>query len=144
MYNVLLVAKHIIKYCNEKNYSVSNLKLQKLLYFVQAEFLVSTGTPCFPEEIEAWDFGPVVPEVYHRYKVYGSSSIPYNNTGLIGRISPADEAMINEMIDRCAKYTASQLVEMTHHQDPWVQAYTPYRSNVITKRSIRDFFSEEE
>ncbi len=144
MYSVLLVAQYIIKYCNEKNYSVSNLKLQKLLYFVQAEFLVSTGVPCFPEEIEAWDFGPVVPEVYHRYKVYGSSSIPYNNTGLQGRISPSDNAMIEDMVDQCAKYTASQLVEMTHNQEPWLRAYAPYRSNVITKRSIRDFFSEEE
>ncbi len=144
MYSVLLVAKYIIKYCNEKNYSVSNLKLQKLLYFAQAEFLVSTGSPCFPEEIEAWDFGPVVPEVYHRYKVYGSSNIPYISTSLLGRISPPDKALIEDMVDQCAKYTASQLVEITHHQDPWVRAYAPYRSNIITKRSIRDFFAEEE
>lgn len=52
--------------------------------------------------------------------------------------------MIEDMVDQCAKYTASQLVEMTHNQEPWLRAYAPYRSNVITKRSIRDFFSEEE
>ena len=143
MYRVLIVARHIIKYCNEMNYPVSNLKLQKLLYFVQAEFLVNKDEPCFPEEIEAWDFGPVVPEVYHRYKVYGSSSIPYINTGILGRISSPDRIMIEEMVDQCAKYTASQLVDITHNQDPWIKAYTPYKSNIITKKSIRDYFAED-
>ena len=54
MYNALLVANHIVKYCNSKNHPISNLKLQKLLYFVQAEFLVSKGIPCFREAIEAY------------------------------------------------------------------------------------------
>lgn len=75
MYNALTVAKYIIKRCNDTNRIISNLKLQKLLYFVQAEFLVTTTHACFPEEIEAWDFGPVVPEVYHRYKAYSSIKI---------------------------------------------------------------------
>ena len=76
MYNVLDVARYIIWYCKKKGYSISNLKLQKILYFVQAEFLVSVGSPCFAEEIEAWDFGPVVPEVYHEFKIFGSADIP--------------------------------------------------------------------
>lgn len=143
MYSVQLVAKHIIKYCNENNYPVSNLKLQKILYFVQAEFLVSTGEACFPESIEAWDFGPVVPEVYHRYKVYGSSNIPYIRNGIKGRIEQSDKGMIEEMVDWCSNYTASQLVDITHHQDPWINAYTTYRNNIISKKSIKEYFSED-
>ena len=78
MYNALSVAHYIIGACSRLNFGISNLKLQKILYFVQAEFLVSTPThtPCFSERIEAWDFGPVVPVVYHKYKVYGSGLIP--------------------------------------------------------------------
>ena len=68
MYSAVDVARYIIWYCKRQGYSISNLKLQKILYFVQAEFLVNTGKPCFSEEIEAWDFGPVVPEVYHEFK----------------------------------------------------------------------------
>ncbi len=67
MYSAIDVARYIIWYCKRRRYSISNLKLQKILYFVQANFLVSIGTPCFEEEIEAWDFGPVVPEVYHEF-----------------------------------------------------------------------------
>lgn len=32
--------------------------------------------PCFKQVIEAWDFGPVVPEAYHKFKQHGSGDIP--------------------------------------------------------------------
>lgn len=142
MYNVLLVAQYIIKYCNEHNIPVSNLKLQKLLYFVQAEFLVSKGMPCFPDDFEAWDFGPVSPSVYRKYKIYGSSNIPYTGNTLFGTIAPKDQEVINSIISSCANFSASQLVEITHRQTPWIEAYAPYKSNIITKHSIKKFFSE--
>ena len=72
MYSAIDVAKYIIWFCKENGYSISNLKLQKLLYFVQAQFLISTGAPAFKEEIEAWDFGPVVSKVYQYFKMWGS------------------------------------------------------------------------
>lgn len=142
MYSALSVAKHIIQYCNDHNMSVSNLKLQKLLYFVQAEFLVNTNKPCFFEEIGAWDFGPVVPEVYHYFKIYGSSSIPCRGRGFLVMILPEDQNRINAMVNVCAKYSAAQLVDFTHKQTPWIKAYAPYKSNIISKRSIKDFFSK--
>lgn len=142
MYNVLLVAKYIINHCNNINVPVSNLKLQKLLYFVQADFLVNTDSPCFPEEIEAWEFGPVIPVVYQRYKIYGSSPIPRTISSMVGRIELSDRIRIMRMVDRCAKYSASRLVELTHRQDPWINAYSPRRRNIIPKRSIKEFFME--
>ena len=77
-YNVLDVCRHVINYSNENDYGISNLKLQKVLYFIQAYFVTNKKdhAPCFDEKIEAWDFGPVVPEAYHEYKQYGSGDIP--------------------------------------------------------------------
>ena len=140
MYNALLVANHIVKYCNSKNHPISNLKLQKLLYFVQAEFLVSKGIPCFREAIEAWDFGPVVPEVYHHFKKYGSSIIISYSRGLKGIIDPVDCRIIENMVDECVGFSATQLVEITCNQDPWKKAYNRYVNRVISKQSIKEFF----
>lgn len=143
MYRALSVARYIIERCHSQNRSISNLKLQKILYFVQAEFLVSRGQPCFVEQIEAWDFGPVVPEVYQQYKIFGSSNIP-----VFGRIvNPVvirndDQELINEIVDECARYSASALVDITHHQSPWLDAYVPGYNNVISQNSIRDYFAE--
>lgn len=142
MYRALTVAEHIINRCNKLGRPISNLKLQKILYFVQAEFLVATGHVCFAEEIEAWDFGPVVPVVYHRYKVYGSASIPYFLTGTICRIPTKDIEIMDGIIDECAKYSASKLVEITHNQTPWKKAYRSF-DKVITPESIKNYFEEE-
>ena len=108
MYNVLDVARYIIWYCKKKGFSISNLKLQKILYFVQAEFLVSVGIPCFAEEIEAWDFGPVVPEVYHEFKIFGSADIPKSVCmNADEAILKKDKTMINDMVDQCGVYSAT-------------------------------------
>ena len=55
MYNVLEICSYIINYSNEKEYDISNLKLQKLLYFIQVYFLIKNDEPYFEERIEAWD-----------------------------------------------------------------------------------------
>lgn len=142
MYRALTVAEHIIRRCNKLGRPISNLKLQKILYFVQAEFLVTTGYVCFQEEIEAWDFGPVVPVVYHRYKVYGSASIPYFLRGTAHGILESDVKIMDGIIDECAKYSAAKLVEITHNQTPWKKAYRS-SNKVITPESMKQYFEEE-
>ena len=144
MYSVLDVARYIIWYCKKQGYSISNLKLQKILYFVQANFLVSANSACFEEEIEAWDFGPVAPEAYHEFKIYGSAEIPeFECRNADNLIVKKDKDLINEMVDQCAKYSASSLVEITHNQDPWNNVYEKYCNNTITNDSIKQFFEKE-
>lgn len=143
MYNALTIAKYVIKRCNDSKRTISNLKLQKILYFIQAEFLAVTGRVCFPEEIKAWDFGPVVPEVYHKYKVYGSASIPYINNLEKMKISENDRKLIDGIVDECAQYSAATLVEITHNQAPWKEAYRPYCNNTISNGSIERYFKED-
>ena len=142
MYNVLDIAKYIIFYCRRRGYLITNLKLQKLLYFIQAEFLVSIGAPCFNEEIEAWDFGPVVPEVYHEYKSFGNSNIILPEDDELPFIRKTDRNRIKGMVDEGAQYSASDLVRITHNQAPWKNAYKRYYNNVITKDAIQDYFTE--
>lgn len=145
MYGVLDVAQYIIRRCHSQGRSISNLKLQKILYFVQAQYLVETGNRCFREEIEAWDFGPVVPEAYHYYKAYGSANIPtfrrLDEKKEI--ILSKDRLVINEIIDECSHRSASALVQITHNQAPWKDNYVPGRNNTIPTSEIRKYFKED-
>ena len=144
MYSAIDVAKYIIWYCKKKGYSISNLKLQKILYFVQAHFLVTTGKPCFAENIEAWDFGPVVPEVYHTFKIFGSAELPASSCYKAETaILYADRKIIDAMVDECGEYSASALVDISHNQDPWRNAYQKGWNNIITTDSICKYFSED-
>ncbi len=144
MYSAISIAKYIIAHESASNRTVSNLRLQKLLYFVQAQFLVTTGSACFSDPIEAWDFGPVVPTVYHEYKIFGSSNIPcFVDCDGVLDISTSDKSIIDKMVDRCSKYTTPTLVSFTHDQRPWKDAYfRPYKNNQITNESIKSFFEE--
>ena len=162
MYRVLDVCRYIINYSNREDYGVSNLKLQKLLYFIQVYFLMNSENhePCFSEKIEAWDFGPVVPVAYHEYKQYGSTDIPpvesyidfdvddpwsasmeeYNEDCILDE----DKDLINAVITKLADFSATDLVTITHNQAPWKDAYVQYENNEITISSMRKYFSERQ
>ena len=160
MNNVLDVCRYIINYSNEKKYGISNLKLQKILYFTQAFFLINkeNGEPCFIEPIEAWEFGPVVPIAYHEYKQFGSTDIPsidsyieVNPSNLwdvsirdfdAGCLLEEDRMLIEDVVDQLSDFSATDLVNITHNQTPWKSVYKPYVNNEITISSIRDYFSE--
>lgn len=140
MYDSLDVSRYIINHENEKSRPISNLRLQKLLYFVQAQFLVSNKESCFREDIEAWQYGPVVPRVYHRYKLYGSSSIPEQTVNQKNVIAESDAGLIDAILDKCAKYSTSALISLTHRDGPWKDSYEPGYDNVISVKSIRKYF----
>lgn len=77
-YSALEIARYIINKCTVENSPISNLQLQKILYFLQKEYLVNKDRVLFSDEIQAWQFGPVVPEVYYQYCGFGSMAITMN------------------------------------------------------------------
>jgi uncharacterized phage-associated protein len=129
------VAKYIVK-----SLPVDNLKLQKLLYYSQAVHLVlNDKAPLFPEVIEAWDYGPVIPPVYHEYKPCGFDILP-----------PADEPASLDIIEIRAvdmalacfgEMSGPALINQTHGEPPWKDNYRPGRpSRVISLDSMYGFF----
>ena len=140
MYSALEVARFVIEYCRKNDLLMSNLKLQKVHYFIQAEFLVRNGEPCFFERIEAWPFGPVVSNVYHEYKTFGSSNI-YSNLSNFYDIAEEDRNIIKDIVKACNRFSATQLVELTHNQAPWKNAYNN-GNRIITNDSILEYFGE--
>lgn len=106
------LAKYITTFCIEENQPISNLQLQKILYFIQKEFLMQKGRVAFHDDIEAWQFGPVVPNVYYQFCSYGSMpiSMKYENTEL----ESTDVAVINSLVRDKRKLDPWKLVEETH------------------------------
>lgn len=137
-YSALDVAKYVISHEHEKGREISNLRLQKLLYFVQAKILVETGNPFFDDAIEAWDYGPIVPAVYHKYKIYGSLDIRLAEKGPL--IGMEEEDYANSMLDFCKDYPIYQLVEITRKQAPWKNAYRRNEKTEISQSAIRKYF----
>lgn len=143
-YDPLDIAEYIIKYENAHDHCINNLKLQKILYFLQAEFLVTTGKTLFKEHLIAWDWGPVVMSVYNNYKIYAGASIYVNpNSYRNEYIDPAHQEVIDVMLEHIRPYSAWQLTQICHNQTPFKNARARW-NNVISLCELRDFFKENE
>lgn len=119
---------------------ITHLKLQKMLYFAEAAHLAIYGTQLFNDEIEAWSLGPVVPNVYQVYRTFqdGQLSIP---EGEVVEISDETKAFLKDMWVIFGKYTAFELVEMSHKHAPWKNVYRAGARNIsISKESMMDFY----
>ncbi len=114
------VAQYIIAFSHQHGDPISNLKLQKLLYYAQAWHLALTGKPLFPQQIEAWVHGPVVPSVYHQYKPLSWRPIPDEPGD--AKFDTDTREFLNEVMDVYGELSAYQLEKLTHQEDPWRNA----------------------
>lgn len=115
---------------------ITNLKLQKLLYYAQGFYLAKKNTPLFKEEFLAWEHGPVIRKIYDKYKTNGSKGIEYDED-FIANIDEQTETILQYVYDEYGKYTAWKLRDMTHEETPWK---TTPRNEVISKEKIKEYF----
>ena len=137
--SILDAAKYLIYIASEDNfYSISQLKLQKLLYFSQGFSYLWDGKPLFEKNFEAWQYGPVNRKIYDKYKRYGNSDIPFNGE-IDFNLSQENKDTIEAVWRDYKKYDAFELVEITHMEEPWKRVYNG-QNNVISNKSIKDYF----
>ena len=142
------VAKNIINIYNAKvdelvsNYGIApeyitNLKLQKLLYYVQAMSLKIFGKKAFKEKILAWSYGPVVNEVYQLYKQNHSMNIDSELS--IKNVSSGLYKIIEEVVNCYGSIEANKLIDYTHEEEPWIKTEI---NKEIDIDLIKDYFNK--
>lgn len=117
---------------------ISNLKLQKLVYYAQGFYSAIYSEPLFNGEIEAWVHGPVVPELYHHYKTCGSASIPLSASFDPENLGAQEFELIEEVFDIFGQFSAWKLRNMTHEEQPWLDHEK--QSEAIPLEEITEYF----
>ena len=120
--------------------TISNLKLQKLVYFAQGYYLAMYDKPLFEDPIHAWQHGPVVESLYHEFKKFGSNSIeiPDDCSDCMNDgIGEAEKELINEIHEVYGQYSAWKLRNLTHSEGPWTETEI---NHIIPIDKMRDFF----
>ena len=117
--------------------NTTKLVMQKLLYCIQASSLVYLGKPAFEDEIQAWLYGPVVPNAYYRH-----NHLMINYKNRITKISDEMKNLINIVIKGLANKTAYDLVNMTSSYKSWEDAFKREGSITITKDEIAKCHNE--
>ncbi len=133
--------------------SVTNKKLQKLVYYAYAWFLVFNNETAedielkfFDARFEAWVHGAVCPELYDKYKEYGSSNIQ-KYVGELADFSADELDVLNQVCDVYGKYNGNELEYICHKEDPWknarknLSAYEPSTNKIQDKEIFRYYSS---
>ena len=141
-YNAIDVAKWFMQKeyisVGADEYNMTNLKIQKLLYYAQGSFLAIFNRSLFNEKILKWELGPVVNEVYHELKAHGKNPVPYE-ASILPCFSEEEESVLNSVYENFGQYSAWKLKKMTHAETPWIEAQ---KDKEISLPSIKNYFIE--
>lgn len=135
-YSAFDIADYFLyKAAQEDQELLSNLKLQKLVYYAQGlHLVVFDGEPLFRDRIEAWAYGPVVPNLYHFYKSNGSGGIPAKKDFDPETIDSTTREFLDEIYEAFGQFSAIRLMDIAHNDQCWKDAGL---NNEITQDAMR-------
>lgn len=158
LYNALDVACFIVNYCNYNKMGVTNNRLQRLLYFVQAYSFAKYNREFFHNDIEAWLSGPTVPDVRDEFAFYTGNDIGVTNeylkynfkTELYEKVNYSEDVfssdakrLIQEVIEYFKDYSDFELLDLALKQSPWINASERGRMAKITTQDMSERFYKE-
>ena len=133
-YNARKIANYFLWKAQEENQELlSNLKLQKLVYYAQGIHLALYGTSIFKDQIKAWAYGPVVPALYGAYKQHGAGGIPPDISFDPEIIDKDTKGFLDEIYTAFGQFSATRLMEFTHRDQCWKDACP---NKIITQKSM--------
>ena len=142
MLNCYDVANYFLSLTNEDEGDlISNLKLQKLMYYAQGLHLAVQDAPVFLERIEAWRHGPVVPDLYHANKQIGSGALPKPENLDFSIYDPETRDILDEVYSVFGQFSAWKLANMTHEEEPWREASE--NCGEISHESLKTYFKAQ-
>ncbi len=138
----ILLSKYIIYKMYQKGKKINHLKLQKLLYYVEAWHLVYTNEPLIKDNFEAWLHGPVVRRVWNYYRDFSImfDDLPCIKPGKID-LTEEQEQIIDDVLDEYGDKTGYYLECLTHVEKPWIEARSQGENQIISKEIMKDYYS---
>ena len=121
--------------------NITNLKLQKLVYYAQGFSLAINNVALFEDPILAWEHGPVVESLYHEYKQYGKAcALPIPYMADFSCFDSKQVELLDEVYSVFGQFSPWKLRDMTHSERPWLE--TP-KNGVIDLNLMKEFFKTQ-
>lgn len=137
-YNAVEVAFSLLQHASMQGKNFTNLQLQKLTYVCHGLSLAHFHRPLIIDDVFAWQYGPVVPSVYFRFKSYGPNIISESSDVILDTQS---DSIINEVVTELGHLSGSQLVELTHRPgSPWYQIWDGTHHKIIPDNVIEKHY----
>ncbi|WP_171172867.1 Panacea domain-containing protein [Ruegeria sp. HKCCA5929] len=142
------IARRILEIANGEDRSLTPLELLKLTYLSHGWHLAFLGQPLISEDVQAWQYGPAYPELYHATKQYRASpvqEVPERGIEMFGRqkVDPQTDKLLRSVFNTYKKFNGVQLSALTHQPGtPWEEAWSKSRNAAIPDEVIKRHFDE--
>ena len=120
--------------------NITNLKLQKLVYYAQGFHLATFESALFDDEIRAWQHGPVVPTLYRTYSHLRAQAIPTPDDFNPMCIDTETRELLEDVYGVYGQYSAWGLRNLTHEEAPWRETA---QNDVISHALMRSYFKTQ-
>lgn len=142
------IADFFIALSNESENLITNLKLQKLMYYMQAWYYTVFGEKLFNKNFEAWVHGPVIPDLYHDYKRFKWKPIDKDIDEekikkVRSKLSEEELDIFDQVISEYFGMPAYELERLTHAEDPWKKARAGKEPDELSNETIQYDWIEE-
>jgi uncharacterized phage-associated protein/DNA-binding transcriptional regulator YiaG len=133
-------------YILNSKYEITNMSLQKLLYYIEAFAQILLGERIYDDRCEAWTYGPVYPVIYEKYKSFGKSQIVVDDIDLTDCLDESVRKVIDFVLANFAIYNGVTLKDLSHSESPWKNAHAGYGEKehceeVISHDAITEYFT---
>lgn len=124
MSKAMAVANELVRlsYAGEEPDPLTNLRLQKLLYFAQGWSIALRNSALFGDDLQAWKHGPVAPNVYHSCKESGAAVFTPDVFSGADPLTADEVAFLKAFWEEYRKHAVGLLVDMSHSESPWLNA----------------------
>lgn len=117
LHNVLNLSEYVVQRAEFTGNPITNLKLQKILYYLQGYSLREFDRPAFDSDIQKWMYGPVAVFSYFAYSSYEEYPLEIGRFE-VAELSREESKLYNKVVDACFEIPARQLVQMTLNEFP--------------------------
>ncbi len=142
--SALDIAKYLIGLAQRDGKPITNLRLQKLLYYAWGYYWNNYKKYLFNDNIEAWKYGPVVRKVYDEYKIFDGGDIIISEDEIDDaklKIGKDDRAFLDGFYNFTKEYSTGTLVEVSHREKPWNETFYTGKQQIDFKL-LEEFFNE--
>ena len=144
MTDVLVIADEMLKVAKQDNKHLTPLKLIQLLYIAHGFRLGRDNVPLFSNKIEAWKYGPIIPDLYRSTKKFGHKGIPFDLIGDTSVVSPEVRNFLEEVYNVYGHLSEVTLSSLTHQVgSPWDLIYDLYgQGEEIPDETIKKYYDK--
>lgn len=140
MRSALDIANYFIKY---SGYAKTNLQILKMSYIAHGYMLALYDKPLFDNVVEAWDYGPVVPDIYKKFKKWGANPIPKVSGSISDPFDSEEQDILDTVYPDYGRYCGFYLSQITHEPGtPWSKCHKPSGNARIDDQTTKEYYKK--